>query len=101
MKTDSEIRAEGMAILVSALGVVDAERFIASLSRERFDYTRARGVKPRDPLREHPRRRIIIPCWVKPSPLPLSKFLGHTRARLRNIPQHHRKKERRIVRHQV
>ena len=39
MKTDSEIRAEGMAILVSALGVVDAERFIASRSRERFDYT--------------------------------------------------------------
>ena len=39
MKTDSEIRAEGMAALVAPLGVVDAERFIASLSRERFDYT--------------------------------------------------------------
>ena len=39
MKTDSEIRAEGMAALVAALGPVEAERFIASLSRERFDYT--------------------------------------------------------------
>ena len=39
MKTDSEIRVEGMAALVAALGAVEAERFIASLSRERFDYT--------------------------------------------------------------
>jgi hypothetical protein len=39
MKTDSEIRAEGMASLVAALGSVEAERFVASLSRERFDYT--------------------------------------------------------------
>ena len=38
MKTDSEIRDEGMAALVAALGAVEAERFIASLSRERFDY---------------------------------------------------------------
>ena len=28
-----------MAALVAALGEVEAERFIASLSRERFDYT--------------------------------------------------------------
>ena len=46
MKTDSEIRAEGMAALVAALGSVEAERFIASLSRERFDYTEW----PRQPL---------------------------------------------------
>ena len=39
MKSDSEIRAEGMAALVAALGAVEAERFIASLLRERFDYT--------------------------------------------------------------
>ena len=38
MKTDSEIRAEGMATLVAALGAVEAGRFIASLSRERFDH---------------------------------------------------------------
>lgn len=38
VKTDSEIRAEAAAALVGALGAVEAERFIASLSRERFDY---------------------------------------------------------------
>ena len=39
MKTDSEIRAEGMAALEAALGPVEAARFIAPLSRKRFDYT--------------------------------------------------------------
>jgi hypothetical protein len=39
MKTDSEIRADGMSALIAALGAVEAERFVASLSRERFDYT--------------------------------------------------------------
>ena len=39
MKTDSEVRAEGMAALVAALGLVEAAHFVASLSRERFDYT--------------------------------------------------------------
>ena len=42
MEPDSEIRAEVMAALVVALGTVDAERFIASLSRERLDYTELR-----------------------------------------------------------
>jgi hypothetical protein len=44
MKTDSEIRADGMSALIAALGPVEAERFIASLSRERFDYTAWRRV---------------------------------------------------------
>ena len=39
MRTDSELRAEGMSALTNALGLVEAERFIASLSRESFDYT--------------------------------------------------------------
>ena len=39
MKTDAEIRVESMAAFIAALGAVEAERFIASLSRERFDYT--------------------------------------------------------------
>ena len=38
MKTESEIRAEGMAALVAAPGAVEAERFVASRSREQFDY---------------------------------------------------------------
>lgn len=39
MKTEAEIRQLGMQALVQALGVVEAERFVASVSRDRFDYT--------------------------------------------------------------
>ncbi|HEY4108355.1 hypothetical protein [Puia sp.] len=38
--TDTEIKQKGLDILVSALGAVDAERFITLLSREPFNYTR-------------------------------------------------------------
>ncbi|NIR58474.1 MAG: hypothetical protein GWO02_02605 [Gammaproteobacteria bacterium] len=40
MITDAEIRIEGMKALVEALGEVQAERFIALLLREPFDYTK-------------------------------------------------------------
>ena len=39
MKTETEIRSAGMNALIDALGTVEAERFIASVSRDRFDYT--------------------------------------------------------------
>lgn len=39
MRTDAEIRQEGMKALIQALGELEAERFIAAISRERFDYT--------------------------------------------------------------
>jgi hypothetical protein len=39
MRTDAEVRADGMSALVGALGQVEAEQFVASVSRERFDYT--------------------------------------------------------------
>lgn len=42
MRTDAEIRADGMQLLAAALGLVDAERFIALINRERFDYTKWR-----------------------------------------------------------
>lgn len=62
MKTDTDIRFEGIRALMQALGTVEAERFIALINRERFDYsewrknqwqdetveslaTRARGLK--------------------------------------------------------
>jgi len=40
MKTDTEIRLDGTRALIEALGEVDAERYIAILMREPFDYTR-------------------------------------------------------------
>jgi hypothetical protein len=39
MRTDAEIRLAGMNALIDVLGLVEAERFIASVSRDRFDYT--------------------------------------------------------------
>ncbi|MDP8240491.1 MAG: hypothetical protein P9X24_15475 [Candidatus Hatepunaea meridiana] len=39
MKTDTEIRVTGLEVLIQALGIVEAERFIALMLREPFDYT--------------------------------------------------------------
>lgn len=39
MRTDTEIRHEGVAVLIKTLGPVEAERFIALINRERLDYT--------------------------------------------------------------
>lgn len=40
MKTDTEIKRQGMETLIQSLGEVEAERFISLLLREPFDYTR-------------------------------------------------------------
>ena len=39
MRTDSVVKTEGMSALLEKLGKVDAERFVALLLREPFDYT--------------------------------------------------------------
>jgi hypothetical protein len=39
MSTDAEIRIEGFRALSTALGDVEAERFITLILREPFDYT--------------------------------------------------------------
>lgn len=39
MKTDAEIRMTGMRALINALGLIEAERFMVSVSRDRFNYT--------------------------------------------------------------
>jgi len=39
MFTDTEIKATGFRALVAALGDVQAEKFIALIQREPFDYT--------------------------------------------------------------
>ena len=40
MITDTEIKTEGFKALVSALGDVQAEKFITLIMREPFDYTK-------------------------------------------------------------
>ena len=44
MKTEAEIRMKGMQALISALGLVEAERFLAAVSRDKFDYTEWRRI---------------------------------------------------------
>ena len=39
IKTETQIRYEGLDALVKQLGMIDAERFISVILRERFDYT--------------------------------------------------------------
>ncbi len=42
MKTDTEIKVEGTKALIKAMGAVEAERYIALIGREKFDYTKWR-----------------------------------------------------------
>lgn len=39
MRTDTVLRCDGMNALVERLGIVEAERFVALIQREPFDYT--------------------------------------------------------------
>lgn len=39
MRSNTVLKDEGMRILAEQLGIVEAERFIALLRREPFDYT--------------------------------------------------------------
>ena len=43
MRTDTLVKSEGMKTLLDNLGRVDAERFIALIIREPFDYTQWRS----------------------------------------------------------
>ena len=57
MKTDTIVRKEGMQILVNQLGDVDAERFIALIAREPFDYTECRRTNlPDEDVRDLSRK---------------------------------------------
>ena len=51
MWSDDKLRDDGMRILADELGLVDAERFIVLMRRERFDYTQWRqGLYTNVPL---------------------------------------------------
>jgi hypothetical protein len=53
MKTETEIRMDGMNALIQALGLVEAERFLMAISRERFNYTEWRRTELPDlPIEE-------------------------------------------------
>jgi hypothetical protein len=42
MKTDTEVRIEGMNLLLNNMDIVDAERFFGLIQGEKFDYTKWR-----------------------------------------------------------
>jgi hypothetical protein len=42
MRPDSEVKMLGLEKLNESLGIVDAERFVSLIQRERFDYTKWR-----------------------------------------------------------
>jgi hypothetical protein len=42
MMTDTEIRLKGLQVLSAQMGDVEAERFVALIQREPFDYTKWR-----------------------------------------------------------
>ena len=45
MKTDIELRSDGMKLLRSQLGLVESERFLTLMLREPFDYTKWRQTE--------------------------------------------------------
>lgn len=42
MMVDSELKMRGFELLAQAMGLVEAERFICLVQREKFDYTKWR-----------------------------------------------------------
>lgn len=40
MKTDTEVRLEGMNVLMKHMDILDAERFISIIQTDKFDYTK-------------------------------------------------------------
>jgi len=48
MITDTELRLKGTRVLAQSLGDIEAERFIALIQREPFDYTQWRQDKWED-----------------------------------------------------
>jgi len=39
MRTDSEIRMQGMQALIGSLGLIEAERFLVAVNQDKFNYT--------------------------------------------------------------
>jgi len=59
MITDTEIRLKGLQVLAKYLGDVEAERFIALIQREPFDYTKWRQGLDEDLSIEEISRRAM------------------------------------------
>ena len=58
--TDTEIRSKGLEILAKHLGDIEAERFIALMQRELFDYTKWRQGMDEDLSIEEISRKAMV-----------------------------------------
>lgn len=59
--TDTEIKIKGLRVLLESLGDVEAERFVALIQREQFDYTKWRqGLDEGLSIREISRRAMAL-----------------------------------------
>lgn len=73
IKVDAEIKVSGFEILSRHLGLVEAERFIALIQREKFEYTQWRqnlfaelsGKEISRQAMEFQRRKSILPPTVE------------------------------------
>jgi hypothetical protein len=68
MITDTEIKTAGFRALVAALGDVQAEKFIALIQREPFDYTRWQRTLWPDATIEEISRAAMKHRQVPPTP---------------------------------
>ena len=39
MRTESEIRMQGMQALIGSLGLIEAEKFLVAINQDKFNYT--------------------------------------------------------------
>lgn len=60
MMTDTEIRSKALEILAKHLGDIEAERFIALMQRELFDYTKWRQGMDEDLSIEEISRKAMV-----------------------------------------
>ena len=60
MITDTEIKVKGIHVLAQYLGDVEAERFIALIQREPFDYTKWRQEMDEELNIEEINRRAMV-----------------------------------------
>jgi hypothetical protein len=60
MITDTELRAKGVRVLAESLGDIEAERFVALIQREPFDYTKWRQDRWEDLSIDEISRRAML-----------------------------------------
>lgn len=76
-KVDAELKVLGFEILTRHLGLVEAERFIALIQREKFDYTQWRQTLFAELSGEEISRQAMEFHRQKPSPsVPPQKSTG-------------------------